>query len=150
MDSMERRVRRLERMNWLLAVALLVVGGSALAMSQRSPAVVQTSRVEVVDAAGRVRMALGVGEDGPSFTLIDAQGVTRASLEDGVEGTALYIMDAAGDTRLGAAHFAHGGGGFALHGPETKGAAVLYLEGEGSLSFYGAEGDVLARFPEGG
>jgi hypothetical protein len=55
--------------------------------------------------------------------------------------------DDAGDTRLGAAQFAHGGGGYALHGPKMKGAAVLYLAGEGSLSMYDPEGIRTARFP---
>lgn len=53
-----------------------------------------------------------------------------------------------GDTRLGAAQFAHGGGGYALHGPGGRGAAVLYLSGDGSLTIYDAEGGVTARFPE--
>ena len=54
-----------------------------------------------------------------------------------------------GTTRVGVAQFAHGGGGFALHGPEAKGAAVLYLQGDGSLTFYGPDGDVQARYPGG-
>ncbi|MDH3732773.1 MAG: hypothetical protein OEU54_04530 [Gemmatimonadota bacterium] len=33
------------------------------------------------------------------------------------------------------------------HGPEMKGAAVLYLKGDGSLTFYGDDGAVLDRFP---
>ena len=59
-------------------------------------------------------------------------------------------MDETGGTRLGAAQFAHGGGGYALHGPEMKGAAVLYLKGEGSLSMYDAEGELTDRFPGSG
>ena len=39
------------------------------------------------------------------------------------------------------------GRGFALHGPDAKGAAVLCLAEEGSLTFYGDEGQVNARFP---
>lgn len=53
-----------------------------------------------------------------------------------------------GDTRVGAAQFAHGGGGYALHGPGGRGAAVLYLKDEGSLTMYDADGAVAARFSE--
>lgn len=52
-----------------------------------------------------------------------------------------------GDTRIGVAQFAHGGGGFALHGPEAKGAAVLYLKERGTLTFYGDEGGVTRQAP---
>jgi hypothetical protein len=38
-------------------------------------------------------------------------------------------------------------GGVALHGPEGKGTAVLYLKGEGSLRFFGAAGNVTDQFP---
>jgi hypothetical protein len=50
---------------------------------------------------------------------------------------------------VGGTLFAHGGGGFALHGPEAKGAAVLYLKGDGNLTFFGAEGEVQARYRGG-
>jgi hypothetical protein len=62
-------------------------------------------------------------------------------------GTRLYVHDDAGDVRVGVAQFAHGGGGFALHGPQGRGAAVLYLKGDGSLTFYDVAGAVTARFP---
>jgi hypothetical protein len=51
------------------------------------------------------------------------------------------------ESRVVAAQFAHGRGGFALHGPESKGAAVLYLKEEGSLTFHGSDGEVTARLP---
>ena len=38
--------------------------------------------------------------------------------------------------------FAHGGGVVALHGQDSKGAAVLYLKDEGSLRFFESEGGI--------
>lgn len=148
--TLEARVARLEGRNRLLTVALLLVLGGAVAWRPQTRDVVRAQRVEVVDAQGRVRATLEAREAGPVLHLLDASGVARASLADDVEGTALYLRDGEGTTRVGVAQFAHGGGGFALHGPQARGAAVLYLKEEGSLTFYGAEGDVAARFPGGG
>jgi hypothetical protein len=73
----------------------------------------------------------------------------RVALLHEADTDGLFVMDAEGTTRIGVAQFSHGGGGFALHGPESKGAAVLYLKGDGSLRFFDQEGavtnQVLAR-----
>lgn len=74
--------------------------------------------------------------------LKDRNGVNRASLFHADDGTGLYIMDEGGVTRIGIAQFAHGGGGVALHGPESKGATVLYYKNDGSLRFFDAQGVV--------
>jgi hypothetical protein len=127
--DVEHRLRRLERFNRILAVGLgltLGAGLMAAALPHRPTAVVQAERFQLVDADGQVRIDLRHTSD----------------------ETGLFIMDDAGGTRLGAAQFAHGGGGFALHGPDMKGAAVLYLKGDGSLTFYDTEGQVTHRVPE--
>jgi hypothetical protein len=125
---LEQRVGRLERTNRILVatLTLLVVAGalSAVRVTQTME-LVQARKVQLVDDQGRVRIGLRHND----------------------EETGLFVMDEAGDTRLGAAQFAHGGGGYALHGPKMKGAAVLYLAGEGSLSMYDPEGIRTARFP---
>ena len=94
---------------------------------EQSAELVQAQRIQLVDDEGRVRMDLR---------------------HDSTE-TGLFVIDAAGDTRWGAARFAHGGGGYAVYGPGGRGAAVLYLSGDGSLTIYDADGEVTARFPEG-
>lgn len=124
----EGRLRRLERTNRLLVAGLLLVAGGAVAWRPAQPDRLQLRSLEIVDDDGR----------------------TRARLAHDAEGTALYLIDAEGSTRAGVAHFAHGGSGVALHGPEGRGAAVLYLKGEGSLTFYGSEGEVLRRVAGGG
>jgi hypothetical protein len=82
--------------------------------------------------------------------IVDDDDQVRIDLRHDAEETGLFILDDDGDTRLGAAQFAHGGGGYALHGPGGRGAAVLYLRGEGSLTMYEPDGTVAARFPDAG
>jgi hypothetical protein len=125
---LERRVHRLERVNVVLSLGLGAVLAMVLVAAVSDTAVdeVRAERIQLVDAEGRVRI----------------------DLRHDAEETGLFILDEAGDTRVGAAQFAHGGGGYALHGPGGRGAAVLYLRGEGSLTMYEADGAVAARFPE--
>ena len=114
---------------FVLALAAWVVGGTLLgARPSVTVDEIRTERLQVVDGDGRVRI----------------------DLRHDAEETGLFILDEAGDTRLGAAQFAHGGGGYALHGPQGRGAAVLYLKDDGSLTLYDQDGDVTARFPEVG
>lgn len=65
--------------------------------------------------------------------------IRRDSSETGV-----FLLDEDGATRVGAAQIAHGGCGFALHGPDMKGAAVLHFRGHGRLTFYDSSGAVGA------
>lgn len=139
MNSMDRpaavdaavlnRLSRLERINRLLGVAVLAGAAFALsgflASAPDVPDLLQVRALQIVDAEGRVRMELAHDSS----------------------GTRLYVRDEAGDVRVGVAQFAHGGGGVALHGPGGRGAAVLYLKGDGSLTFYDAAGTATARFP---
>ena len=127
--TLEERLRRVERTNRLL-VFLVVV---AVAWPVLSAAILPTQPDEI--ATRRIR-------------IVDEAGRTRMDLRHDDEETGLFILDEAGDTRLGAAQFAHGGGGYALHGPGGRGAAVLYLKGDGSLTLYDEDGGVTARFPE--
>jgi hypothetical protein len=127
--DLERRVRTLERRNGLLMALVGVLCAGAL-LAARAPAQVpdelRARRIQLVDGEGRVRIDLRHDD----------------------EETGMFILDDDGDTRLGAAQFAHGGGGYALHGPGGRGAAVLYLRGDGSLTMYDTDGAVTARFPE--
>jgi hypothetical protein len=129
-DGLESRVARLEQRNRLLTTCLALVGIGLLlaAVPPRSADVVQARRIQLLDAEGRVRIDLRHDD----------------------EETGLFILDDEGVTRLGAAQFAHGGGGYALHGPGGRGAAVLYLKGDGSLTLYDDQGSVTARFPTAG
>ena len=126
--SLTHRVRRLERLTVALSAAVVVLVGLLVVAARPEGQIrdtLQVRRLQLVDRVGRVRMELR---------------------HDSTE-TGLFVLDEAGDTRVGVVQFGHGGGGFALHGPKMKGAAVLYLKGTGSLSFYDASGAVAARFP---
>lgn len=146
--SLETRVARLERWNRLLLLGMALTAGGSLAWSRVPQAVTRVERLEVIDARGEPRLVLSAAEEGPVVRLLDDSGVARASLGHDAEGTALYLRDGEGTIRVGVAQFAHGGGGFALHGPDARGAAVLYLKGDGSLTFYDVDGGVRARIPD--
>jgi hypothetical protein len=109
--------------------------------------VVRANRFELVDSEGRVRGELSLQDGAPVFSLLEAAGRDRLSLNHDAGGTALFIRDQEGVIRLGATHFKHGGGGFALHGPDSKGAAVLYYDESGSLSFYDTDGNRSLHLP---
>lgn len=129
--GLERRIARLERLNrGLLAGFGLAMAGVLAAAAAPEPIAdeIRAHRVQIVDADERVRI----------------------DLRHDADETGMFILDDAGDTRLGAAQLSHGGGGYALHGPGGRGAAVLYLRGAGSLTMYEDDGTVSARFPEGG
>jgi len=105
---------------------------------------IEATAFVLVDDQGRRLGSLHASGGGPRLELYDASGTVRASLEHGAEGTALYLRDESGTTRVGVAQFAHGGGGFALHGEQAEGATVLYMSnGRGRLTFYGADGRVI-------
>ncbi len=141
--SLDERIRTLENRSRLLVATVagvLVVlflsgaGNRSAALSARS--------FQLVDGDGRVRAELAMGEKGPFLALRDEADLDRLLLTQGDDATALFIADESGTTRIGVSQFAHGGGGFALHGPESKGAAVLYLKGDGSLRFFDDDGTV--------
>jgi hypothetical protein len=127
-DSLSRRLRRLERINLALVagIAWIAIGTVLLGARQAPLEEIRAQRIQIVDGQGRVRIDLRHDET----------------------ETGMFILDENGDTRLGAAQFAHGGGGYALHGPGGRGAAVLYLKGGGSLTLYDEDGGVVSRFPE--
>ena len=136
-SDLEARVRSLETTNRILvvAVALVIVGAASGFGLPGAVERAADSGAQVIDQIQARRIQL-----------VDAEGRVRIDLRHDNEETGLFIMDDAGDTRLGAAQFAHGGGGYALHGPGGRGAAVLYLRGDGSLTMYDADGNVTARF----
>ena len=150
-NDLESRIEALEKRTRLLVGALLVVTSLALLGSAASPEaetqVVRANRFELVDSEGRVRGELSLQDGAPVFSLLDTAGRDRLSLNHDAGGTALFIRDQEGVIRLGAAHFKHGGGGFALHGPDSKGAAVLYYDESGSLSFYDTDGNRSLHLP---
>ena len=146
------RVRRLERTN-RLAISVALLTGLAFALGSASDddhaAPLRSQRIELVDAQGAVRAVLGTDEEGSTGLFIrDPAGAIRLSLTHDASQSALFIHDGEGTVRIGVAQFAHGGGGVALHGAESKGGVVLYHKEGGSLSFYDKDGETTTRIPE--
>ena len=152
--TVAERLGRLERSNKLLlflltvAAALASIAAGQVELGRRAP-VVEAEELRLLDPEGRVVAELRSGANASvGLYLRDPGGRERVALVWETEQAGLFVKDEAGNARIGIAQFAHGGGGVALHGEDMKGAAVLYLKGGGSLSFYDQEGAVTARLPD--
>jgi hypothetical protein len=141
-ESIEERLDRLQaRLRLLLAFVLM--GLAALLIGAvANPTTVTARSIQIVSDTGAVLAELGVRDGKAGLYLDDESGQARVSLFHASDASGLYIMDTSGNTRIGVAQFAHGGGGVALHGADSRGAAVLYLKDEGSLRFYDTAGRV--------
>lgn len=152
--NLEERLKKLEWWNRLLVltvVSLLAYGFTTQvqAAKGKTEKIVRTERLEIMGRRGEPAAILGFDDQGSAGLFInDPGGSVRVALAHDAEGSALFIRDAAGVIRVGVAQFAHGGGGVALHGPNSKGAAVLYFQESGSLTFYDPEGNPTLRVPE--
>ncbi|MBX3095257.1 MAG: hypothetical protein KF812_00180 [Fimbriimonadaceae bacterium] len=145
--TIESRLKQLELQNRLLATVLIVSVLFFVLGFVRVPGVVQGSAFQLVDEGGRVRAEIGLVEGAPEIKLMDLDGQERVRLWTDADTTGLFLNDAKGTTRIGVAQFAHGGGGVALHGEDSKGATVLYHKGTGSLRFIDTNGVVTDEFP---
>lgn len=152
--NLEQRIRKLEWWNRLLLLGLasLVVygfSGRVVPAKTKTEKVLRAERLEIVDASGNQAVVLGFDKQGSAGLFVkDGAGTVRLAVAHDPEGSALFIRDSSGVIRVGVAQFAHGGGGVALHGPDSKGAAVLYLEETGSLTFFDSEGNANFKIPE--
>jgi hypothetical protein len=152
--DLETRVRKLEWWNRLLAVcvaSLLIYGftGGVELAKTKTEKVLRAERIEIVGRREEPAIVLGWDEQQSVGLFVnDPGGTARIALAHDSNGSALFIRDSKGTIRVGAAQFAHGGGGFALHGPDSKGAAVLYLKENGSLTFYDDEGNPTLEVPK--
>lgn len=145
--NFELRIARLELRNRIyqtLLLALATVGLMALTTDDGS---LRARSFELVSEDGSLRASLRLHEGHPAFMLNDENGVQRLKLFYEPDATGIYVLDAESTPRIGIAQFSHGGGGVALHGPKSKGAAVLYLRDKGSLRFFDADGEVTTQVP---
>jgi len=141
-DRLERRTAQLER---TVRALLLTIGAGAVGLvltAATKPDVVRAHAFELLSEDGAVRAELTIRDGEPGLYLKDPSGTDRVAIFHRIDASGIYVLDAEGVTRIGVAQFAHGGGGVALHGPGSKGAAVLYLKGTGSLRFFDADGTV--------
>lgn len=141
-SSIEIKIARLQFMLWVLTLVIVAI----LAWPLLAPAAEGTLRAEafeLVDDDGRVVAVLESDGGYPRLAFRDASGIERVQLFHDAEASGLYVADAVGTTRIGIAQFAHGGGGVALHGEESRGALVMYYKESGSVRFFGQSGDVV-------
>ena len=147
-----QRITRLEKQNRFLQILLGLGLMLALLAAANPPGVIQATAFELLDTQGVVRAELAIREGAVALYVKDESGRDRLTAGHSADGTGLFLYDEAGTNRIGVAQFAHGGGGVALHGPESKGAAVLYLKEQGALRFFDINGKVtnqiLATDPE--
>lgn len=141
-EDLERRIARLERVAWPMLVAIGVSAIALVLMAATGPGAVRATAFQLISADGSVRGELVMHDDQPVFRLKDENGIDRIALFHRADASGLYVSDPEGVTRIGVAQFSHGGGGVALHGPDSKGAAVLYLKNTGSLRFFDKTGAV--------
>jgi hypothetical protein len=152
--DLEKRLKRLEWWNRLLVLgvaSLLAYGFTTQVVPARvkTEKVIRAERLEIMGQRGEPAAILGFDDEGAAGLFInDPGGSMRLALAHDPNGSALFIRDAEGVIRVGVAQFAHGGGGVALHGPGSRGAAVLYLKDSGSLTFYDLEGNPTLSVPE--
>lgn len=143
--------RQLNRISSRVVIVMFLAALSVSCASQRSTSdVVQARSIQMVDAEGCVRVEIGIDADGSAgLFLYDSEGRTRACLIHDPSQSALYLFDDQNVIRVGAAQFAHGGGGLAIHGEKSQGSSVLYQkDGVGSLIFRDPDGKVIDRVPD--
>lgn len=143
---LEQRIRGLERRLHLMTglVVVLIVAIATLAARPATPTdEIRATAFVLVDADGAVRGDWTAASEGAALRLLDGDGQARVRLWHDTSATALFLQDANEQARVGAAYFAHGGHGVALHGPGGNPTAVLYMRNDlGSLTFHDGTGVV--------
>lgn len=141
-EQIENRLKRAEQRLVVLGLALVLVTVGFSYLLYRPSSTLRTTSLEMVDAQGNVIALLGQRDGRTGLFLMDEKSTPRVSVFHAEDADGLYIDDGQGVTRIGVAQFAHGGGGVALHGPGSSGAAVLYYKNAGSLRFFDTDGNV--------
>ncbi len=91
-EALERENRRLKRVALLVAAALTAL--AAIGMSAPPTKTLDLEILRIVDAKGKARAVLGMGDDGPALAMLDEKGRLRANLGVAKEGTSLDLLDA--------------------------------------------------------
>lgn len=100
----------------LLAVGILIVLIAVTIQAKLTRRVVRTRHLQIVDGAGRVRIAVGVAKEGTALmTLFDAQGTARMRVGAPAHaGSFLYVTDDKGKERIRLAQHLDGSSGVVL------------------------------------
>ncbi|MGO9113716.1 MAG: hypothetical protein ACLP9L_31170 [Thermoguttaceae bacterium] len=102
----EERLARLERNNWRLTLALVLMGMAAtlivttgMAQKETAPEKVRAGGFELVDENGKVRAGISLTKDGPQIYVSDENSKVRASLTATKGGSGLSVFDENGKVR---------------------------------------------------
>jgi hypothetical protein len=93
--AMERKLQ-LTMVGWALSVVVLgVLGVIALGVLHDAlhPSDLRARSIRVIDTAGRTRLDMGTGPDGPAVTLYDAGGKMRLELLVTADGPKVVLAD---------------------------------------------------------
>ena len=141
-STFEKKIAQLQVMLWGLVLIIAAIL-TWLLLAPAADGTLRAEAFELVDDDGRVVAVLESDNGYPRLVFKDSNGLERVQLFHDEEASGLYVADAGGTTRVGIAQFAHGGGGVALHGEQSRGALVMYYKDSGSVRFFGQNGDVL-------
>lgn len=147
-EQIETRLKRAERWIVALGLGLGIAVAAAAYLYYRPVDTLRVAALELTGASGGTVALLGQSNGRTGLFLLDERSVERVSVFHANDADGLYIDDGEGVTRIGVAQFAHGGGGVALHGEDSRGAAVLYYKDAGSLRLFDREGNVVNEMTE--
>src|SRR5262245_21890344 len=107
LESLARRLEAVERQNRLLrrvgCGALGVIAGAVLWRQVVPPGQLDVTRLRILDAGGRQRAILGIGEQdtGIGLGLYDAEGKARLGIVLAHSGPRVFLADKEGKVQLG-------------------------------------------------
>lgn len=90
-EALERENRRWKRA--ALVAAAILAAGAAVGMSSPPTKTLDLELLRIVDARGKARVILGMGEEGPALSLLDEKERLRANLGIEKEGPSLDLLD---------------------------------------------------------
>jgi hypothetical protein len=118
LNQLERHNRRLRR---CLVGLLAAAGVLILAAAQNSkPQAIETDRIVLRDAAGKVRGTWTVGDEGPMLQFLDADGGSMGTLTATPRGFAMRYFDRTKRLQSGV-------------GLQPEGVAVVHYERDGTV-----------------
>lgn len=159
--ALERSVAQLRTM--LLAGAVVMGAGLALAFFRGSPSALSVRELTVVDAEGKPRISLSAASGEASLELLDRGGKVRVAQTTDADGKAAWtLFDPQGERRIGAIAFGDGDAGLALLDPGGKvriqllsqsgTASTLHLDANGRKrveTASGPDGGAMTRYMDG-
>ncbi|HEU4726082.1 MAG TPA: hypothetical protein VFU59_12420 [Candidatus Eisenbacteria bacterium] len=92
-EALERENRRWKRT--ALVAAAILAAAAVVGMSAPPSKTLDLELLRIVDARGKARAILGMGEEGPALSLIDEKGRLRANLGLEQAGPSLDLLDTA-------------------------------------------------------